>query len=112
MSNTYVFKQRLALKKQAEENLAYTLEQVRTDIEKAHRKLTQTAELIRVAKKVLDFRAEDLKIQTDRNQAGLNLEADVLSARAAMAKAESDYYAARLNHRIAATDLRILTGIY
>jgi len=112
LSNTYVFKQRLALKKQAEENLAYTLEQVRTDIEKAHRKLTQTAELIRVAKKVLDFRAEDLKIQTDRNQAGLNLEADVLSARAAVAKAESDYYAARLNHRIAATDLRILTGKY
>jgi len=111
-SNTYVLKQRLALKNQAEENLAYTQEQVQTDIEKAHRKLTQTVELIRVAKKVLEFRVEDLKIQTDRNQAGLNLEADVLSARAAMAKAESDYYAARLNHRIAATDLRILTGIY
>lgn len=111
-SNTYVFKQRLSLKKQAEENLAYTQEQVQTDIEKAHRKLTQTAELIRVAKKVLEFRVEDLKIQTDRNQAGLNLEADVLSARAAMAKAESDYYAARLSHKIAATDLRILTGKY
>lgn len=112
LSNAYVFKQRLALQRQAEENLAYTQEQVRTDIEKAHRNLTQTAALIRVAKKVLDFCVEDLKIQTDRNQAGLNLEADVLSARAAMAKAESDYYAARLNHKIAATDLRILTGKY
>ena len=111
-SNTYVLRQRLALKKQAEENLANTQEQVQADIEKAHRKLTQTLELIRVAKKSLDFRREDLRIQTDRNQAGLNLEADVLSARAAVAKAESDYYAAQLNHRIAATDLRILTGKY
>ncbi len=111
-SNTYVLKQRLALKKQAEENLANAQEQLHADIEKAHRKLNQTMELIRVAKKALDFRMEDLQIQTDRNQAGLNLEADVLTARAAMAKAESDFYAAQLNHRIAATDLRILTGKY
>lgn len=111
-SNTYVFKQRLALKKQAEENLANTQEQLHADIEKAHRKLNQTVELIRVAKKALDFRQEDLQIQSDRNQAGLNLEADVFSARAAMAKAESDYYAAQLNHKIAATALRILIGEY
>jgi multidrug efflux pump subunit AcrB/outer membrane protein TolC len=111
-SNTYVKRQRLFLKKQAEENLANTQEQVNTDIEKAHRKLNQSVELITVANKVLSFRREDLKIQTDRRQAGLNLEADVLSAKAALAKAESDYYAAHLNYRMALTDLKILTGRY
>lgn len=109
-SNTYVKRQRLSLKKQAEENLADTREQVNTDIEKAHRKLTQSAELITVANKVLTFRREDLKIQTDRYHAGLNLEADLLAAKAAMAKAEADVFAAQLHYRIALTDMQILTG--
>lgn len=111
-SNTYVEKQRLSLKKQAEENLANTQEQVSTDIEKASRKLNQSIELIALAKKVVDFRREDLKIQSDKHDAGMNLEADVLAAKAAMAKAESDYYAAQLNYRVASTDLKILTGKY
>jgi outer membrane protein TolC len=109
-SNTYVKRQRLSLKKQAEENLANTREQVATDIEKAHRKLTQSVKLITVANKVLNFRREDYQIQTDRNRAGLNLEADVLLAKAAMMKAESDVFAAQLNYRMALTDLQILTG--
>ncbi len=105
-------KQRLLLKKQAEVNLANAQEQVQTDIEKAHRKLNQTAELISVANKVLNFRQEDFRIQTDRHQAGLNLEADVLTAEAALAKSQSDLYAAHLNYRMALTDLKILTGQY
>lgn len=111
-SNTYVRRQRLSLKKQAEENLAGTREQVDADVGKARRKLTQSAALITLAKKVLAFRREDFKLQTDRNQAGLNLEADVLAAQAALAKAEADGYAAQLNYRMALTDLRILTGRY
>lgn len=112
VSNTYIMRQRLFLKKQAEENLANAQEQVHTDIEKAHRKINQSAELISVANKVLTFRQEDFRIQTDRHQAGLNLEADVLTAKAALAKAESDCYAAQLNYRMALTDLKILTGRY
>jgi len=111
-SNTYVKKQRLSLKKQAEENLANTREQVNTDIEKASRKVNQSIELIALAKKVVDFRREDLKIQSDKHDAGMNLEADVLSAKASLAKAESDYYAAQLHYRSAMTDLKILTGRY
>lgn len=109
-SNNYVQRQRLSQKKQAEENLANTREQINTDIEKAHRKLIQSVELIKVAKKVLDFRREDLRIQSDRLTAGLNIEADYLSAKAALAKAESDLFAAELNYRIAVTDLSVLTG--
>jgi len=111
-SNAFVKRQRLSLKKQAEENLANTREQVKTDIEKAHRKLTQSVELITVANKVLAFRREDLKIQTDRRHAGLNLEADILTAKAALAKAEADLFAAQLNYRIAYTDLHVVTGAF
>lgn len=112
ISNTYVVKQRLSLKKQAEENLANTREQVNTDIEKACRKLSQSAKLIAVANKVLVFRREDLKIQTDRRHAGLSLEADLLAVKAALAKAESDVFAAQLNYRMALTDLQMLTGSF
>ena len=109
-TNTYVKRQRISLKKQAEENLANTREQVHADIEKARRKLTQSVELINVANEVLVFRREDLKIQTDRRHAGLNLEADLLAVKAALAKAESDVLAAQLNYRMALTDLQMLTG--
>ena len=110
ISNAFIHRQRLSLKKQAEENFVNTQEQVTADIEKARRKLGQSAELITVANKVLAFRKEDFKIQTDRRHAGLSLEADLLTAKASLSKAESDYYAAYLNYRMSLTDLKILTG--
>jgi multidrug efflux pump subunit AcrB/outer membrane protein TolC len=109
-SNIYVEKQREALERQAAEGLANTREQVFTDIAKTRRKLIQSAELMNVAASVLAYRLEDLKIQTDRREAGLNLEADLILAKAAVAKAEGDVLAARLNYRMAWTELKILTG--
>ena len=111
-SNSFVNKQRVYIKKQAQENLENTLKQVNKDVEKSRRNLTQSMKLIALSKKVVDFRREDLKIQTDKSYTGLNLESDFLTAKAALAKAESDYYAAHLNYRIALTDLKILTGRY
>jgi len=105
-------RQRIYLKKQAEENLANTREQINNDIAKAYRKLKQAQELINVAGKVVEYRREDLKIQNDRRNSGLNLESDLLTVKAAMAKAESDFYAAQLNYRIALSELKILTGSY
>jgi outer membrane protein TolC len=107
-----IHRQRIYLKKQAEENLANTMEQVNNDIAKAYRKLKQAEELINVAGKVVEYRREDLKIQNDRRNSGLNLESDLLTIKAAMAKAESDFYAAQLNYRIALSELKILTGNY
>jgi outer membrane protein TolC len=112
LSNRTIQKQRTFIKKQAEENLANTKEQINKDIAKAYRKLRQAEELISVAGKVVDFRRADLKIQNDKRISGFNLEADLLSARASMAKAESDYYAAQMNYRIALSELKILTGNY
>jgi outer membrane protein len=112
LSNRTIQKQRTFLMRQAEENLANTKEQVRRDIAKAFRKLKQARELIIVAGKVVNYRKADLKIQTDRRTSGLNLEADLLSAKASMTKAESDYYAAQMNYRIGLSELKILTGNY
>jgi outer membrane protein TolC len=112
ISNRTVQRQRIYLKEQAEENLANTKEQVNKDIAKAYRKLLQSKELIIVAGKVVEYRAAALKIQNNERLAGLNLESELLSAKAAMAKAESDYFAAHLNYRIALSELKILTGNY
>jgi outer membrane protein TolC len=65
-----------------------------------------------VAEKVVMFRRLDLKIQTDRHSSGLNLEAHLLEAKAAMAKAESDYYTAQLDYRITLSELKVLIGNY
>jgi outer membrane protein TolC len=111
-SNRMVQKQRMYISKQAEENLHNTREKVNSDILKAYRKLKQSEELVRVAGKVVEYRREDLKIQSDRRRSGMNLEADLLEAKASMAKAEADLYAAQLNYRISLSELRILTGSY
>ena len=112
LSNRTVQRQRMLIKKQAEENLANTREQVNKDITKAYRKLKQSEELIRVAGKVVEYRREDFKLQGDRRRSGLNLESDLLTAKAALAKSEADLYAAQLNYRIALSELKILTGTY
>ena len=111
-SNRTIQRQRVFIEKQAEENLANTRDQIRNDIAKAHRKLKQSAELISVAYRLVEYRREDYRIQGDRRLSGLNLESDLLTAKATLAKAESDYFAARLNFRIALSDLQILTGRY
>jgi outer membrane protein TolC len=90
--------------------MANTKEQISIDIEKAYRRLTEASELISLTKKVVDFRREDFRIQGDRRDAGLNLESDFLTAKAALMKSESDLLSAQLNYRMAITDLQILTG--
>ncbi len=112
LTNRTIQRQRLFAKKQAEENLANMREQVNKDISKVYRKLKQSEELIRVAGKVVEYRREDLRFQNDRRLSGLNLESELLAARAAMAKAESDLYAAELNYRITLSELKILAGTY
>jgi outer membrane protein TolC len=112
LANRTIQRQRIYLKRQAEENLANTRDQVNKDISKVYRRLKQSEELISVAGKVVEYRRADLKIQNDRRGSGLNLESDLLAAKAAMAKAESDFFSAQLNYRIALSELQILTGTY
>ncbi len=112
LSNRTIELQRISAREQAEENMANTKEQVSNDIAKTYRKLKQSEDLIKVAEKVVSYRREDLKMQSDKSSSGLNLEADLLTAKAALARAESDYFSAQLNYRITLSELKILMGIY
>jgi outer membrane protein TolC len=109
-ANKQVLKQRHFLLQQAQENIENTQEQVNNDIAKARRKITQAAALIAVAQKVVNYRQEELKIQEDKQAAGLNIAADILDTRSSLAKATADLLSAQLNYRLAQSDLKILTN--
>ena len=110
VANKHVIRQRHLLSQQARENLINTQNQIKNDVSKTHRKLTQATALIAVAEKAVKYRTEELKVQTDKLASGLNLEADILSTRSLLAKAEADLLAAQLNYRLAYSDLQRLTG--
>jgi outer membrane protein TolC len=110
IANKQVIRQRHLLSQQARENLADTQNQVKNDVSKTHRKLTQATALIAVAEKAVKYRTEELKVQTDKQASGLNLEADILNTRSLLAKAEADLLAAQLNYRLAHSDLQRLAG--
>jgi len=110
LANRSIHQQRISLMGQAEENIINTKEQLFNNIAKMYRKISQSEDLIDVAAKVLKYRRADLKIQTDRRNAGLNLESDLLEAEAALAKAEADIISAQLNYRIAVSELNVLIG--
>jgi outer membrane protein TolC len=109
-ANKQVLKQRHFLLQQAQENIENTQEQVNNDIAKARRKITQAAALIAVAQKVVNYRQEELRIQEDKQAAGLNIAADILDTRSSLAKATADLLSAQLNYRLAQSDLKILTN--
>lgn len=110
VANKQVIRQRHFLSQQARENLMNTQNQVKNDVSKTHRKLTQASALIAVAEKAVKYRTEELKVQTDKQASGLNLEADILNTRSLLAKAEADLLAAQLNYRLAHSDLQRLAG--
>ncbi|MCF0074395.1 TolC family protein [Dyadobacter sp. CY261] len=109
-ANKHVIRQRHFLSEQARENLINTQNQVKNDVAKTHRKLAQATALIAVAEKAVKYRTEELKVQTDKQASGLNLEADMLSTRSLLAKAEADLLAAQLSYRLAQSDLLRLAG--
>lgn len=109
-ANKQTQKQRAFQLKQAQENIDYTKQQLSYEIDKAYRKALQSKSLIEVAEKALKYRQEELKLQTDKQAAGMNLKTDLLSTKVLVAKAEADVYAAKMSYLIAVSDLDILIG--
>lgn len=109
-SNKHLLKQREAQAKQAEENILNLQQQVTSDIEKAYRKVNQSKSLIAVAQRVLDYRTKELKVQEDKQVAGLNVKTDILNTKALVAKANADVYAAQLAYTLAVSELKSLIG--
>lgn len=111
-SNKQVLHQRNFQLQQSSEYVANTQETVNHEIAKAKRRINQAIALIAVAQKAVNYRQDELKIQQDKKDAGLNIEADLLNTKSMLAKAQADLLSAKLNYRIAYSDLRILTGAY
>jgi outer membrane protein TolC len=109
-SNKQITRQRQFGLKQAEEHFINTELQVNNDIKKAYRKIDQAQALIAVAQKSVTYLQEELKIQQDKQIAGLNKSTDLLNTQALLAKARADMYTAQLSYRMAISDLKILTG--
>lgn len=110
-SNKQVEVQRKFQLKQAEANLAYTQQQVDTDLEKAWRKIQQSEALIKAAERVALFRKAALTAQENKQAAGLDIKTSLLEARQLLAEAEADLYAAQLSKATATSELHHLTGI-
>lgn len=109
-SNHHVQRQREAQLKQAELNVSYQQQQLRTDIDKAHHKVIQTRALRDVAKKALLYRMAEFKVQQHKQISGLDIKSNMLEVKASLAKAEADFYAAQLSHLVAMAELRNLAG--
>ena len=107
-SNKQILNQRRLIRQQAMENEEYTQKQISVDVEKAYRKMKQAERLIIVAQKALTYRKQELKIEYDRKESGLNTPLKVLETEAATAKAEADLYGAKQSHRIALGELKML----
>jgi outer membrane protein len=109
-SNHQVTRQRQSQLKQAEHALAYQQQQLYTDINKTYRKVSQTRALVQAARKARNYRCEELKVQQDRQVAGLNVTTEILEVKANLSKSESDLYSAQLSYLLAKAELENLTG--
>lgn len=110
-SNKQVQTQRQFQLKQAEENIAYTQQQLDSDIDKAWRKIKQSEAMTSVAKKVAGYRKDALKEQQDKQAAGLDIKTNMLEIQSQLAEAEADLYAAQLSNALAMAALKNLAGI-
>jgi outer membrane protein len=111
LSNRQVLRQREAQLKQAEHQILYQQQQLRADVDKAHRKVNQNKALMEVAHKAMRYRHEELKVQRDKQDAGLDIKSTLLEVKANAAKSEADFYAARLSYLLAIAELEHLAGL-
>jgi outer membrane protein len=108
--NRQLVNQRNSSLQQAREFALDAENKINSDIDKACRKIKHAEALVTVTQKAVYYRQEELKIQQDKQACGLNTAADLLNARALLAKAQADLLAAQMNYRIAFTDLQVLRG--
>lgn len=104
--------QRRSQENQAEELLAHTREQVNNATSKAYRNKLQARQLLDAAGKAVEYRRQELRFAQNRRAAGEVLKRDVLTAQSNLAKAETDYFSALLNYRLAGSELQIAVGDY
>lgn len=102
--------QRHAQLRQAEDNLAYTQQQLNLGVERAWRKIQQCSSLISAANKAVLFRKDELREQQDRLAAGFEIKSAVLETKVKLAQSETDLYTAKLQQAIAIAELNNISG--
>lgn len=107
-----ILHQRQVQQKEATENLSYTQERVRADLDKAYRNVSQSQLLITAAAKAVKYRQRELALKKSALLAGKVLKQDVLTTENDLAQAEADYYSARFNYQLALSDVEVAAGIY
>lgn len=105
LSNQQKVKQSKLQNQQAAGNVELTQKNIKAQVEKTYHQLEQAQKLIKVAKQAKDFREEQLKIEYDKRDAGLNTPLQVLEAEAETAKAEADYYGAKQSLNVYLADM-------
>ncbi|GGE41691.1 outer membrane protein TolC [Pedobacter psychrotolerans] len=109
-TNREVQNQRQAQLKQAEENMAYTQQQIGLSVNRLSRKVAQCNALITAASKAVAFRKDELMEQQNRLTAGFEIKTVILETKVKLAQAETDLYSAKLQQAIAIAELENIVG--
>ncbi|SHE49242.1 Outer membrane protein TolC [Desulfacinum infernum DSM 9756] len=96
--------------KQARERLRAVDLQIREDVERAHARLKDSAERLRVTRTSVAVAEETLRIEQDKYQAGKNTINDVLDAQAALLQAQVEYSQAQVDAQLALLEWRGAVG--
>jgi len=105
-----IIKQRNALFNQANENYAYKIKQLKSDVHKAYLNLVYAKKLIQTAEKALEARTEQVILTKNALDEGQILPSLMIEAKADFAKAEADLLASKLNYLIQIAKLDKLIG--
>jgi len=91
---------------QANENLRRVEKRIEVEVDKAHRKLEQTKNLIGVTRESLTLQNENLRLKSNGRKAGTATEAQYAAAVAAVKNAEYEELQALLGYSLAVADLK------
>ena len=105
-----IIKQRNALFNQANENYAYKIKQLKSDVHKAYLNLVYAKKLIQTAEKALEARTEQVILTKNALDEGQILPSLMIEAKADFAKSEADLLASKLNYLIQIAKLDKLIG--
>ena len=95
---------------QANENLHRVKKRIEVEVDKAYRKLEQTRTLIDVTRESLVLQRENLRLKSDARKAGTAMEAQYLTAIAAVKNAEYGEAQALLGYSLAVADMKRIIG--
>lgn len=109
LSNRQTVRQSRLKREQALENNAYTRKATRAMVEKKFHEMKEAEQLMQLTRQALDYAQRTLRIEQDRQDAGLTTPLAVMEKEADLAKAEAAHYGAKQSYKAAQADMDRLT---